>query len=329
MAYGYTYPSGEHFGLNSFQDVVDRYNKVKQLVSPGHPRHQDIRPIGKRSRKHERVKKISDNCYVLLTGHNMADDVFNWHLVRQSVVAAGSVVTPRELVALAPICWRRGKGGKETIKIRNGIGQYTHNAHYSFLQRALPQGLSWRVKSGKQFVSGLYLPKTNYAPRYIVERPQSRTSSLKAKDDGAALTFIRAGHNEFVFDGKAHNPPKSPRVDRRLKGKYKKAIADYLAWISAMAPMLQTGDRSYCRKMREEVFDYMGNYIYPIAPEVMLQIITEPEHPLRLHMAVDFVSNYGTVKHIRSSDDISRVRTEYNRWINIRCRFKTTTNGKG
>ena len=48
--------------FSSFDDVVKHYESIKPLVSKLHTREDDIRPIGDRNRKHERIVKISRNC---------------------------------------------------------------------------------------------------------------------------------------------------------------------------------------------------------------------------------------------------------------------------
>ena len=115
-----TTPSG--LGLNSFADVEAKYNKTKPVVSKNHTVSQDIRPAGNRKRKWERVKKISDDCYILLSGYGYEDDVFGY--------GAKENVTTEEQVALAAICWQRDVRGVETIKIRNGIGDHAHRYPY-------------------------------------------------------------------------------------------------------------------------------------------------------------------------------------------------------
>jgi hypothetical protein len=48
--------------INSFADAEARYADTKPIRG----NNMDMRPLGKRSRKWERVLKIDDNCYALL-----------------------------------------------------------------------------------------------------------------------------------------------------------------------------------------------------------------------------------------------------------------------
>ena len=54
----------------SFKDVVKHYENIKPLVSKLHTREDDIRPIGDRNRKWERIVKVSRNCYALSDGYH-------------------------------------------------------------------------------------------------------------------------------------------------------------------------------------------------------------------------------------------------------------------
>ena len=318
--------------LNSFAAVEDKYNKTKPLVSKNHPRSQDVRPVDERRRKWERVKKISDDCYIVLSGYGYEDDVFSWR-------GFGTIISVEEQVALAAICWQRDAQGVETIKIRNGTGDHAHTSHYRFLEEALPRGLEFHIKNGKHFVSvagfdTYYLPKTKYVPKhmwdYWVNQNSSALNNHRPDDDGAFLTFTRTGVHEFKFSGELHTIPKPPSkiVDKELKAKYKQPIAEYLEWINAIAPLLRIDDWEYCNTMRKEVYEYAkvnrrrsrtGTVLVP--PEMVLEVVTEPDHPLRLHMALDFVENYRIIQHVKSQDDIKTVRTQYNRWINKQCGF--------
>ena len=325
--------------LNSFAAVEDKYNKTKPLVSHNHPRSQDVRPVGERRRKWERVKKISDDCYIVLSGYGYEDDVFSWR-------GFGTIISVEEQVALAAICWQRDAQGVETIKIRNGTGDHAHTSHYRFLEEALPRGLEFHIKNGKHFVSVghssgrdfYYLPKTKYVPKRMWDYWTNQNTPGAARaleyysptEDGAFLTFTRTGTHTFKFSGDLHTVPKPPRhiVDRKLKAKYKQPIAEYLEWINAIAPLLRIDDWEYCNTMRKEVYEYAkakrwrsrsGTILIP--SEIMLEVVTEPDHPLRLHMALDFVENYRIIQHVKSQDDIKTVRTQYNRWINKQCGF--------
>lgn len=314
----------------SFAEVENIYNNTKPMA--GRNKGKDVRPIADRKRDHERVKKISANCYALMNG-GYYDDVYHYYSHSSKVG-----LTKAEIAALSPVVWRRHKDGTETVTIRNGIGGGCHMSHYSFLDRMLPRGMCLDIRNGKQYVSANsvqhYLPKCMYVPRCVYEANATRngfTSWMRATDDGSALTFLREDHgNKFTLVGDEKDAPKPPRtlVNKKQKAKYKDAMASYLTWISAMAPMLQVDDWGYRSEMKRQVREVTGGgYWNPMTPEIMRQVITKQNHPLRLAMAVDFVSSYGTIRNIQSDNDVKVVRAEYNRWINKQCGFTKTVKG--
>ena len=186
-------------GLNSFADVEAKYNNTKPVVSKNHTVSQDVRPAGNRKRKWERIKKISGDYYILLAGYGFEDDVFGYGAKKDATV--------EEQVALAAICWQRDAQGVETIKIRNGIGSGAHSSHYRFLEEALPRGLGFYIKNGKQFVSNgyerdkYYLPKTKYVPKHVWDGWTTNNARAlnyySPTDDGEFLTFTSTNPHMF------------------------------------------------------------------------------------------------------------------------------------
>ena len=106
--------------LDSFDEVKAWYEKTPVLKSKQHSVEQDIRPIGKRSRKWERIIRVDPNTYVLSCGGNY-DPVFYWGW---SDNEAEYPLTTEETAKLAPIVWRKHKDGTETVTVRNGQGEW-------------------------------------------------------------------------------------------------------------------------------------------------------------------------------------------------------------
>ena len=311
----------------TFAEVESIYNNTKPMR--GRNAGKDVRPIGDRARDHERVKKISSNCYLLMNG-GYYDDVYNYYSHRSKVNP-----TQAEMVALAPICWKRHKDGTETVTIRNGISDRAHMSHYSFLDRMLPRGMGFFIQNGKQYIrvdagEALYLPKCMYVSRNAFDDGSSYINWMRATDDGSALTFKR-DDDRFTLVGARCDAPKPPRtlVNKKQKAKYKDAMTGYLEWISAMAPMLQVDDWKYRSEMGRQIREFHNEtgYYHKIPPKLMRDVVMKQNHPLRLAMAVDFVSHYGTIRNIQSQADVSQVRTEFNRWINKHCGFTKTVKG--
>ena len=314
--------------LSTFDEVAERYHNTKPMK--GKNKDKDIRPIADRARDYERIKKISDNCYLLMNG-GYYDDAFGYYYSRPVVNP-----TQAEMVALAPICWKRHKDGTETIKIRNGIGNGAHMSHYSFFDRMLPRTMSLCIQNGKQYIradalDAFYLPKCMYVPRGVYDSTDLSihwNSWMRATDDGSALTFRRDG-DWFKLVGDACDAPKPPRkvVLKDVKARYKDHMTSYLEWISAMAPLMQVDDYKYRGLMRNQVSEITGESYYNISPKHMRHALTKQDHPLRLPMAVDFVSSYGTIRNVQSEADAKQVKTEFNRWINKVCGFTKQVKG--
>ncbi len=315
--------------LSTFDEVAERYHNTKPMR--GKNTGKDVRPIADRARDHERIKKISDNCYLLMNG-GYYDDVFGYYY-RSNVDP-----TQAEMVALAPICWKRHSDGTETIKIRNGIGTGAHMSHYTFLERMLPRTMGFCIQNGKQYIradalDALYLPKCMYVPRGVyaaTDRSIRWNSWMRATDDGSALTFRRDG-DWFKLVGDVCDAPKPPRtiILKDVKARYKDHITSYLEWISAMAPLMQIGDYKYRGLMRGQVMEITGvnYYNHNELAKFMRHALTKQDHPLRLPMAVDFVSSYDTIRNVQSEADAKQVKTEFNRWINKVCGFTKRVKG--
>ena len=219
--------------VNSFADAEKKYAETKVLKSKNHPAEQDVRPLGTRSRKWERIKKLSDDCYVMLDGCVHTDDIWNCRYQR-----------PHQLVTLnptfAPIIWTR-KGETESIRIRNGIGNMAHNGRYTFFENWLPMGLEFQIDSGKQYIVAshnrserYYLPKTMGHVRWYAH-------GIAPKDDEHYLTFTRYSPYHPIGDSSwkpqgdkfeyAH--PKQV-VDKEAKKKLKPYIDSMWEYITTM-----------------------------------------------------------------------------------------------
>jgi hypothetical protein len=271
------------------------------------------------------------------------DDVFQWYYFRGKPAAP----TQAEMVALAPICWKRHKDGTETITVRNGIGNGAHNSHYSFLDRMLPRGMGLIVQNGKQFIradagEALYLPKCMYVPSGVYEQTSDRPRSIwnswmRATDDGSSLTFKRDGH-KFTLVGDARDAPKPPRkvVKKGQKARYKQAIATFREWAFAVGPMLQISWETR-NQMQTEFRELLGEFapdyasthyidIMNIPANIAIRILTDYNNTMRLHMLYSFVY-YSDMKSIQTEEDVKHVKAQFNRWINKTCGFTKTVKG--
>lgn len=322
--------------INCFADVEARYNNTKPMVSKHHTLEQDVRPIGKRARKWERVVRVDANTYALSCG-GFADPVFTWGGSDQKF-RDQYPITAAEIARLSPIVWRKHKGGTETITIRNGAGPWQHNHTYSFLARALPRELWFRqTRIGKQFIYNrsqgqtVHLPKTSSAPRHVIEYYKDQKKAGKNQhwvnryikaytpgDDGLSVTFKREANGTFTLVGEA---PKvmvdRTRTNKELKASFKADIAGLLESAMAFYPMMRTQlTWAFQNETNRELADiakehkingYNHSYGRLFAysePELMRAILKDPEHPMRhgLNIAAIYEIN-NAMSGLRNYDD--------------------------
>lgn len=295
--------------LDSFDEVKAWYEKTPVLKSKDHPVEQDIRPIGKRRRKWERIIKITENCYALSCG-GYVDPVFNWGWSGDRLKEFP--ITPKDTAKLSPIVWRKHKDGSETVTIRNGQGEWQHNSVYSFISRALPHELWFRInRQGRQAIYNrsegkeYYLPKTKTVPRYRYEhlKREAAKHSWAKKHlnicmldfDNMSLTFKRTAEGKFELIGEAPKEfVKRQRIDTDSKAKLKDSIEKFHDWALTMYPLM-CGQLSW--KFREEVRKEadtiaekhkINGYVKrwtglfgECDPNLTKAIISDDQHPLR------------------------------------------------
>jgi len=341
--------------FNNFDSVEITYEATTPLGGAAN-KGKDIRPIGERRRKWERIHKFTNDCYGLMDG-GTGDPVDGWE-----------EATLGEMMFFAPILWRRHRDGSESVRIRNETGQYAHNSRYKFLEKFIPAQLGFELRNGKQFITSVrtgeeyFLAKSKTvtahemrrvkdclqqhvdknSPPQIIASWQGMVDARTTRDDGAALTFKRTAKDGTLrLDSGGKAPPKPPRivVDTESKRKHKQAIQNFWDWVVAMAPMMPVDDWSYRWNTHSELNNYVSThnggsgyartraipsipYLRHLPPEVALEIISDDNHPMRLNLAVHFVAK-SDIKEATTEDDARAVRAQFNRWINQVCGFNS------
>jgi hypothetical protein len=323
----------------SFDKVAATYDAIKPLRGKLAP--HNVRPLGDRARNWERIKKINNNCYLLMDGYYSGDDVFRgWGYGNRGKL------TEAEIINLAPIVWRKHRDGTTTIKVRNGTGKGAHNGRYSFLDRHLPHGMRFIIRNGKHFISlghgttykEYYLAKSNTLAAWALPDERNQwTKDFTSRDDGVALTF-RVDDDKITFVDGGKGLPAAPkvRVDKKAKAKMKDAIAEFREWAFTMYPLLPTNDYEYNNRIREEIRSELGGYGWGVLgsfgghPEVTRKIINDPDHGLRLHLMYGIMGE--TDYHLRhtfdsDADHVKTVKAQFNRKINKVCGFTKQVRG--
>ena len=326
-----------HTNFSSFREVVNHYNSIKPLVSKLHTREDDIRPIGDRARKHERIVKISNNCYALSDGYHYGDDKFYPYYITDTKYVDGIWHSiPRldwlgSMRRYAPIVWSRNALGIEKVEIRNITGGDSGYSiqRYDFLYRHMPRGMHFiRGNNARQYISlgGIttvnahYLAKNKTVPSGVFETRNNNKYNLwmKRKDDNSALVFTRDGGNWI------HNPttgkplPDTAKVNKELKDKYKEAIKKFFEWGMTMSPLLPLEDRDYrMEKMSEIAQHFHPDERYDAwLPKYAREVLRNEKHPMRVQYWVMFASSctdgWGwnpeiLVKQVETPDDLTMV----------------------
>lgn len=241
--------------FQTFAEVEHHYNAVKPLISKCHTKAEDIRPIGDRKRKWERIVKLSDYCYALLDGYCFGDPVFKtWGTDR--------TVTKADTEFYAAVVWRKHRDGTTSVKIRNGTGPWNHVSRYQFLLRHRPRGMYFLVYNGKQYIS----LTSNYGDndRHFLAKGRTVPKDIKPhwkdfthRKDNTALAFNLTPDGKWLRDPETgEDLPIPPRVNKALKAKFKEPLREFFEWGMTIANMLPLTDNDYTRKMRTEAYEY-------------------------------------------------------------------------
>lgn len=341
-----------------FADVETQYNTTP-VIRSRFGKDNDIRPIGDRRRKHERIHKINGNCYAIMQGYGYGDPVFQpWYgnSSRDGGKLKPSVNSTEQFAALV---WRRHRDGTDTVKIANGSGPHGHhNSVYDMLTRHLPHPLRFVNKNGKHFVriggarwgqqhgEDYYLAKRTTVPAPIKKHwdayyrrinaqsvhVRERQGWMTAKDDGAALVFRRIGEEEWVYDSGGLPLPPAPRVNKELKDKYKTHMNEFYDWGITMTPLLpiETGTYNYGERGKLDKYkqEHYGNSKRRAL--WLRDVLKDPEHPMRVSAWVDFTTSFignsgwyerTTIKEHMQEGNMTEVRSKFNTWVNKTAKF--------
>ena len=319
--------------FSSFDEVVNHYENVKPMGGISN-KGKDVRPMGDRKRKYERIVKISDNCYAFSDGFHFGDALFNygWGFA----ASAEFVPTLKHMEKYAPIVWRKKRDGTEQVTIRNGYGESAHNSRYAFINRHTPRGLGFDITNGKQYITRTlgrtlgrylscggtdtryYLAKTRTTPRVIYEDLKKNSKNnwwteqcskwAMLHDDNSALVFNKitggtmSGVEWVHVEGTGRTIPKGPRVDKQTKAKFKDAINSFFEWGMTMSPLLALEDNEYTSKqgaiLAESYGNQHGTYWRQANAKIGREIVRDDQHTARLAFWVYFASNcYGVGEH--------------------------------
>jgi hypothetical protein len=296
--------------FNKFDQVVSWYEQTKPIVSKSHKAEDNIRPIGDRKRKWERIRKVDAETYLLLDGY-YGSTMYNNNDARFEQ-------------DMAPIMWKREADG-DYLYIRNGMKNSVPFARFNFLHWYLPNELRFLYnQQGKHWVRAktptgwedFPLPKTGYKWNYQlkeVDFDDGKRLKFRANEDG---TFTRVGEPFKV---------EVTTVDKELKKQWKERIEVFYTQAAALAPMLDTtwsGKNEYrqvildwCKDHKVEIVThYMSINIIPTT--LARRIVEQEDHALRVPLMALVIDDINGKREIKSQDDLRAIRVSYNRLMN-------------
>jgi hypothetical protein len=322
--------------LSTFDNVKSWYERTKPVVSKTHTKEDDIRPLGDRRHKWERIEKINNNCYAILGPYGF--DGISYYGER----FVKNRVTGVELKRVAPILWERNpKTGEEFVTVHNARHGYATGL-YCFLRADLPGRLDLpALRDGRQWITNgqdkFYLPHNKYIPKPLRAGPYR----LKGKELAEAskpsaerkLVFKRVA-NEFVLvsDPYALTVKAKTTVDRETKNAFCTEIQDFKRFVATTAPLLVGTSK---QDIRTAVADLLSAAVaakpqasgrwWERYPEKQMRLaLTDPHSPMRLALVYAFIEynkecDWDVSRDRQSAPDL--VRARLNAFVNLAFRF--------
>ena len=281
--------------VNSFRDIANRYANTNPI------RGTDIIPIGDRRYKWERIIKRSDTHYDMV----IDETLFHYNYGRNDI--------------RTHVSWEM-KNDIEVVTIYNDGQAMT----YTFLDNLLPHDLRFYVlgSSGRQYISMNWGSNKKYGYDWVIADQGDKDFYLP-KDMDKPLQFARKHAKwqhvgtEYVFKYAM------TQVNKEAKSNIKPYSDKFYEWVITMHGMLPCHDYQYNYKMEQEMHKYMqdNNLAYYDRIDEYKKIMRDENHPMRLHLAVDWLREsplfgYRGRQDIDTKEQASKVRASWNRWVN-------------
>ena len=282
--------------VNSFRDIANRYANTKPI------RGTNIIPIGDRKYKWERIIKRSDTHYDMVIDQSLF--YYSYYNQKDKIVL---------------VSWEM-KNDIEVVTIHNDGLTTT----YTFLDNLLPHDLRFFVlgSSGRQYISMNWGSNKKYGYDWVIANQGDKDFYLP-KDMTKPLQFARKHAKwqhvgtEYVFKYAM------TQVNKEAKSNIKPYSDKFYEWVITMHGMLPCDDYQYNYKMEQEMHQYMqdNNLAYYDRIDEYKKIMRDENHPMRLHLAVDWLREsplfgYRGRQDIDTKEQASKVRASWNRWVN-------------
>ena len=281
--------------VSSFRDIANRYANTKPI------RGTNIIPIGDRKYKWERIIKRSDTHYDMVIDQSLF--YYSYYNQKDKIVL---------------VSWEM-KNDIEVVTIYNDGLTTT----YTFLENLLPHDLRFFVlgSTGRQYISMNW--RTNDKGWSWAEPHQGDKDFYLPKDITKPLQFARK-HSKWQHVGTEYVFKYAmTQVNKKAKSNIKPYSDKFYEWVITMHGMLPCDDYQYNYKMEQEMHQHMqdNNLTYYDRIDEYKNIMRDESHPMRLHLAVDWLRGsplfgYRGRQDIDTKEQASKVRASWNRWVN-------------
>lgn len=299
-----------------FDRVKAKYESVKPIVSKKSTLEDDVRPIGERRYKTERIIKVDENTYVLSDG------------VLSAVGSYSQMPLEMEL-QFAPIMVQRREDG-DYIRIRSGSVGSSWMSRYAFLRAYTPMGMSFSSAGGTRAneIHTHVDRKVHVLPRMDYQINWSTGAILK--DGGEMLWFKQTSPDTYERVSELYTL-KTNKIDRDAKSPYRKHLRDYFNWMCVISPMLISGMENKWRARETAAAEFMevaGDTIFvnqyapmrlptPELASLVKDILKDDEHVLRTALTtLILVECNASIKTFSDVDSMKKFRSQYNRLMN-------------
>jgi len=315
--------------LDNWADVVHAYNSVKPVVSKNHSIEENLRPIGQRRRKWEKITK-HETTY-------------------------GITYRIEDGNGAPALIWEKKKWETKEwdtyLYISNAGTRWVSasTARYKFLANVLPFGLDLvQARSGtNRYIRTYYQRKMSNVKEY-------ETDYYLPENVGQA-THLRFKHTNigWKLDSPEWMPEKHQTlVDKEEKRQYKKHYESFYEWAVALTPIQPRVDAirssnwirddyreqcAYREQIKDRLEEYMleerheryhtrnqGNYV-GIPKEIMLEVLTDDNHPMRVVALTDFLMQSAGQHYMIEQRDEKEFRKGFNTWLNHVCFHENKT----
>jgi hypothetical protein len=322
--------------LSTFDNVESWYERTKPVVSKTHTKEDDIRPLGDRRRKWERIEKINNNCYAILGSYGF--DGISYYGER----FVKNRVTGVELKRVAPILWERDpKTGEEFVTVHNARTRHA-TALYCFLRDHLPGRLDLpALRDGRQWITNgqdkFYLPYNKYVPKPLrtgYYRLEGKELAKASKPSAERKLVFKRGANEFVLvsDPYALAVKAKTTVDRETKNAFCTEIQDFKRFVATTAPLLVGTSQQDIGTAMADLLSVAvaakshawGRWWQRYPEKQMRLALTDPHSPMRLALVYAFIEynkgcDWRVSRDRENAPDL--VRSRLNAFVNLAFRF--------